>query len=271
MATAGCESINESLSSLTPVSPRQAAEYALDPDDPDNRREGILLLSNSHFGYEPTYVTLYREYVRYESDSMVRAVSIQALSRYGDPADAMFILPHLTDENIQVRREASKGLQRLHNPAVISDLIIVLRDPNENAEVRSAAAIALGQYPEDEVFQGLVTALDARELSINLATQHSLRTLTGQDFGLDSAAWYDWHLEAEREGTVFTGQQEYFYPTYSRKLSWMEQLAFWSKPTFESPGQPAGMTPGGRRSTYEDEGERPEDKKPVDSTSAPGK
>lgn len=252
----GCQSVSEGINDLSatlnPTSPREAAKFALDQDDPDKRREGILLLSSSHFGSEEVYVQLYREYVRFESDPMVRAVAIQALARYGNPDDAIFIQPHLEDESIQVRREAAKGLQRLHSPPVVSELIRVLVNEGENADVRSAIAIALGQYPEDRVMQGLFNALDARELSVNYAALHSLRILTGEDFGLDSVEWGAWYRKAEAKGVAFDGQQEYFYPTYQRDLSWLEELAFWSKPTFEPPGQPAGLTPKGQRSTYQD-------------------
>lgn len=268
----GCDSIGEGLdsiaSSLTPTTPGEAARLALDQNDPDKRREGIVLLSNAHFGGDPVYVELYREYTRFDADPMVRAVAIAALARFGEPADALYIAPHLDDETMQVRWEAAKGLQRLHNPEVVPALVTTLSDDGEHADVRSAAAIALGQYPQDTVFQVLVLALDTRELSINLAAQHSLRTLTGQDLGLDARDWLAWHDEAEDDGVVFADRQEYFYPTYSRDLSWIEELAFWAKPTFEPPGQPAGMTPKGQRSTYEDEGDLDGEATPSEAESA---
>jgi len=257
-ALAGCESLGESFNdiatSLTPVTPRQAAEYALDQNDADKRREGIVLLANAHFGGEPVYVELYREYVRFDADPMVRAAAIAGLARFGEPADARFIAPHLTDANMHVRWAAARGLQRLHDPAVAPDLIRAIFDGQETADVRAAAATALGQYPQGTVVQALIAALNAPELSVNMAAAESLRTLTGRDLGLNARAWFEWSRRSESAGDLFAGRAQYYYPTYSRDLSWLEHLAFWSKPTFEPPGQPAGLTPIGQRSTYQDGG-----------------
>lgn len=253
----GCESVNQSLNdiatSMTPKTPRQAAEMALDQDDPDKRREGILLIANSVIGGEDVYVTLYREYVRFEQDALTKAAALRALARHGLPADALLIQPHLKHENLQVRWEAAKGLQRLHNPVVAQDLIEVLRDENDRAEIREAAATALGQYPQDNVFQGLLTALNARQLSINVAAERSLNTLTGKSFGYDVRAWLRWYNDTVKTGDAFAERKDYFYPTYSRAYTTLEKLTFWAKPSFEQPGQPIGLKPRGQRSTYQNE------------------
>jgi len=257
--TGGCESVNQGLNdiatSLTPKTPRQAAEMALDQDDPEKRREGILLIANSTIGGEDVYVTLYREYVRFEQDALTKAAALRALARHGLPDDAPLFQPHLKHENVQVRWEAAKGLQRLHNPVVAQDLVEVLRDESERAEIRAAAATALGQYPQDNVFQGLLTALTARQLSINVAAERSLNTLTGKTFGYDDRAWLRWYNATVKTGDAFAGRKDDFYPTYSRAYTTLEKLTFWSKPSFEQPGQPIGLKPRGQRSTYQNEEE----------------
>ena len=72
----------------------------------------------------------------------------------------------------------SKGLQRLHNPTVVRDLLRCLnerfdrdgddRPDRERTDVRVAAARALGQYPLRRVFAGPHEALAARELAAKL-------------------------------------------------------------------------------------------------------
>jgi hypothetical protein len=51
LAAAGCDTIsqdfNDLAKSFTPKTPRQAAIDMFDQYDPDNRREGALLISNS--------------------------------------------------------------------------------------------------------------------------------------------------------------------------------------------------------------------------------
>ena len=180
---------------------------ALDQDDPDRRREGVLLISNSTIGGEEVYVKLYQEYVQFEPDALTKAAAIRALARHGMPDDALLIQPHLKHENVQVRWEATKGLQRLHNPSVVQSLIEVLRDEDERAEIRAATAIALGQYPQDNVFQGLLSALNARELSVNDASEQSLNTLTGKSFRYNVRSWLRWYNDAAKTGDAFAGRK----------------------------------------------------------------
>jgi hypothetical protein len=252
-AVAGCTTIKQDFDdfaeSLTPRTPAEAARMMVDPHDPDDRRRGTVLIANSPFGGADAYVAVYRDRVEHETDPLVKAASITALGRYGEPDDAPAIAACLDDEQFQVRWEAAKALQRIHNPIVVPDLLRVLRAGGEQADIRVAAAVALGQYPQDRVFQGLVGALDARELSVNAAARESLTTLTGQDFQLEPTAWLNWYNSVERP---FEGQRGYLYPTYHRRETWLEKLAFWSSKTYEQPAPPAGLEPPPRR-TYEDD------------------
>ena len=161
----------------------------------------------------------------------------------------------LVHENRQVRWESAKGLQRLHDPIVVPDLLAILSDPAEDSDVRIAAATALAQYPQDRVFQGLVQALSARELALNVTAEQSLQTLTAHSFDGDPARWLAWYDEQLKSGDdPFAGAEEYLYPTYARSRAWWEQLAFWSQPAREQPGVPAGLTTEQERTTWGDEG-----------------
>jgi hypothetical protein len=257
----GCDTISQDFNDLTrslfPPSPSQAAQWALDPHDPDHRREGTLLLANAPFGGNPPYMKMYRDYVANEPNPLVKAVAIRALAKHGTPEDAELIAPHLEDANKQVRWEAAKALQRLHNPAVVPLLLDTLSDEAEDQDVRVAAAIALGQYPEDRVFQVLVEALDARELAVNDAARRSLATLTGESFGLDPRAWLVWY--DEHPDDAFAGRVEYLFPTYHRRDNLLETLAFWTDRVEEQPAPPAGLRPSTERRTYEDSEPQPKD------------
>ena len=249
---AGCESfsqdVNDFATGLMPPTPTEAVEMTVS-QDADRRRRGTLLLANSPFGGNPPYLALYRDHVRNEPNPLVKAVAIRALAKHGTPDDAIFIAPLLTHENLQVRWEAAKGLQRLHQPRVIQSVIEGLLRPDEHTDVRIALATALGQYPEDRVFQALVAVLDDRSLAVNVAASSSLTQLTGEDYALDAAAWYAWYSAAAEP---FGGQLDYLYPTYHRPESWFEQLAFWSHRVVEYPAPPAGLTPLTQRRTYDD-------------------
>jgi hypothetical protein len=255
-AAAGCESFAQDMSTvgqgLIPPSPEQAARMMLDPHDPDNRRRGTVLISNAPFGGAAPYLAVYRDRVQFEQDPLVKAASIAALGRFGQPEDAPMIAACLNPkENLQVRWEAAKALQRMHNPVVVPDLLATLRSDDETADVRVAAAVALGQYPQDNVFQALVEAIDQPQLALNEAAEGSLKTLTGHDFGLDSEIWLHWYNGTRQP---FAGEGKFLYPTYSRKKTFMESIAFWSPKTFEQPGIPVGMEAEARK-TYQDEQE----------------
>jgi hypothetical protein len=247
----GCDTLGQDMSdmtkSLVPPKPGEAARMMLDPHDPDRRREGTVLIANSPFGGSDVYLRAYRDYIQNETNPLVKAEAIRALGRHGTAEDAPLIAAQLKDENIQVRWESAKALQRLHNPVVVPDLLRVLRDDQQTADIRMDSARALGQYPEDRVFQGLVGALDARELAVNGAAAQSLALLTGQNFGVEPAHWLRWYSSTAQP---FAGQREYLYPTYQRSESWWEKIAFWQTNVWEQPASPAGLRPVSERSTY---------------------
>jgi hypothetical protein len=253
VTTGGCSTISDDFadatSSLFPPSPTEAAQMMMDPHDADRRREGTNWIGNSPFGGSEPYMLVYRDYVEHEEHELVLVEAIRALARHGTPEDAPLIARHLGHSSVQVRWQAARGLQRLHNPAVVTDLLARLRDDAEEPDVRIASAIAVGQYPQDRVFQGLVAALLTRQLSINMAAQESLMTLTSQRFGLDSREWLAWYNAAPEP---FADQQEYLYPTYHRNYSWLEKLVLWSPKMHEEPAPPAGLKPMSQRSTYDD-------------------
>jgi hypothetical protein len=258
LALSACvtDDFNDLAKGFSPISPNEAARMASDQHSPDERREGITLLANSPFGGGLPYVAMYRDYVIEDGDPLVRAAAIKALARYSEVSDAELIVPwlHLAgSQSIQVRREAALALQRIHNPVVVGDLLRSLGDENEDATVRACSAIALGHYPEDRVLLGLISSLDATELTINLASSDSLHILTGQVFGIDQYAWFEWYKETLEASTdPFQAMTFFQYPTFRYESRWYDRYVFWDQRNEEKPGVPAGLVDPTRRSTYED-------------------
>ncbi|MFM1889270.1 MAG: hypothetical protein RLZZ565_27, partial [Planctomycetota bacterium] len=176
--------------------------------------------------------------------------AVQALGRWGDSKDAAKIADFLASPASLVRLSAAKALQRLHDPAVTDRIWIRLVDENEDALVRVELAIALAQYPGDRSFQALCLALDARELVVNLAAADSLRILTGQDFGLDRRTWLAWYASTAKP---FASEEVFLYPTFTRKITFLDRLAFWKSYVFETPAPPRGMDENELESTYSPE------------------
>ena len=254
---AGCvtDDINDIGRMFEAPTPAQAARWAFDQNNPDLRREGVVLLATSSFGGGEVYLKLYRDYVENDTDPLVKSAAIIALARHGTPEDALLIAPwaqrRVTD-SVTIRWSAVQSLQRLHNSEVVGVLIGVALDPEEQGEVRSGACIALGQYPEDRVAQALIMSLDAPELAVNVDAAESLHLLTGQRLGLDLPSWSRWYAKADEAGDPFTGQLQYHYPTYQRDKVWWEHAAFWLDESWEPSLPPVGLRDRTEKRTWED-------------------
>lgn len=219
-------------------SPSEAAKWAIDKYDPNNRYRGTLLLAGAPFAGEPVYMELFRDNSD-DTDPGVRGAAVRAIALHGQPDDAKILIEHLKDADTSVRIEAARGLQRLHNPAAIDGLLEAL-DAEKEAEddVRIEAALALGQYADNKVLEQLITSLADPSLAVNRNTLFSLRSLTGQDFGYDQKAWLLWYKGA---GDAFAARGGYMYPAFSREKNWWEYLPFVKPPPNEPASVPVGM------------------------------
>ena len=222
------------------TSPKEAADMATDPYSSENRYKGITLLSSADFGGQPIYIELYQDGLD-DQDPSVRAASVRAIGRHGDPEHAPLILAALEDSDDFVRLEASRALQRVHSEEAIEPLLHHLDEKNEkNVDVRSSVAEALGQYRNTNVVLGLIAALGDPRLAVNNRVEHSLMMLTGQNFGLDQRAWLSWYNGTE---AIFAGAQPYTYPVFHRKKKIIEYLPLIPPPPNETTSTPVGMDP----------------------------
>lgn len=221
-----------------PPTPGQAARDAFNVHDPDKRRASIALLSTAPFGGEAPYVRTYRLLVD-DPDATVRAASIKALGMHGTVEDATLIVPRLKDSAAIVRWEAARALQRIHNPVAINPLIEAMRT-DEDADVRMAAANALGQYAQGAVFDALVGQLTDPDYAVVQSAVDSLTTLTGHKGGPDPAEWVRW-ADANR-ANLFANQQRYTFQPYSDPPGFVDKMQFWRNHEPTPPQQPVGVS-----------------------------
>lgn len=223
-------------------------QLAIDPYNADNRYRGTMLLSNAYFAGQPVYLQLFEDRAQ-DTDATVRIAGTRALANHGSSANVPILVRNLTDKDPLVRLEAARGLQRLHGQEAIEPLMDASRDPDavrgdeaseENPDIRTAAATALGQYPNTDVVQHLIGILTDSQLSVNEAALSSLRTMTGQDFGFDRREWLTWY-----DGTKspFVAGTPFIYPVFQRRKKFIEYLPFVSPPPNEIAATPAGMPP----------------------------
>lgn len=231
-----------------PPTPLEAAQMAVNPWDADDRARGTMLLANAYFGGEDPYHQLYLQRAA-DEDPNARSAGVRGLALHGQPEDVPILVERLGDANVRVRLEAARALQRIHNPAAVDALIVSTRlpvpgSPERSGEVepaiRAEAAHALGQYAEPRVILPLIAALDDRFLAVNRAARRSLRTLTGQDFGLDRKAWLEWYTDAD---DPFSGRTAYIYPVFDRDKFFWEYIPFVPPPPNETASTPVGLPP----------------------------
>lgn len=216
----------------------QAAGWAIDKYDADKRYRGTMILANKPFAGEELYLKLFVDNAS-DPDSGVRTAATRALGNHGGPEHVPVLLKSLQDQDKLVRLEAARALQRIHNPIAV-DPLIRASDPEKEIqpEIRAEAADALGQYAEPRVLGALQKCLADTSLSVNYAGLRSLRTLTGQDFGLERLAWRLW---LDQASDPFKARIAYVYPVFRREKSTVEYVPFVPGP----PNEPEGVSPTG--------------------------
>ncbi|GIW73644.1 MAG: hypothetical protein KatS3mg103_0166 [Phycisphaerales bacterium] len=227
---------------LNPATPNPA-ELARDPYDPDARYRGTVRLAVELAEPDPRILEIFRTNLT-DPEPAVRAAAARGLAAHGVAADGALLARALDDPDPLVRRAAAIGLQRIHWPQA-TDRLLELIDPTKEPDqtVRVEAALALGQYPKNDVVVGLVASLRSeteQSLGVHAAVVRSLELLTGQDFGLDFIAWQRW---IEQNTDWFAGQKPYTYPVYSRDRRWFEYLPWMPAPPNERPATPVGLIP----------------------------
>jgi len=180
--------IEEAIRRLAGPAPAEQVSMAADPDDPDRRREGVLMLSRHEWGRREKYTEFYALLARRDEDATVRRAALYALGESGNPKYTAEIVDALSDSSPAVRMEAAAILDRRPAGSAVARLCR-LAVADESEDVRIGCAKALRHYRRKEVVATLVRCLSDPSFGVRFQARRSLVELTGQDHGYEAADW----------------------------------------------------------------------------------
>lgn len=189
LALSGCQQVRLMYDNLTGNTPGNSARLMEDPDSPDNRRAGMARLASFQFAQKEPYTTRYKQIAASDTDPLVRAMAVRSLNVADDATATDVYVKALTDESPLVRLEGAKALAQMPTDGAAEPLLGLLNKPDENKDVRIAAAGALKHYRRTDVARALAATLSSKDFGLAWQAHRSLRKLTGQDFRFDEAAW----------------------------------------------------------------------------------
>jgi len=169
-------------------SPAEMVAMAFDPDDADNRRQGVTELSSRSWGLQEPYLKGYATMVRNDDDPLVRSAAVRALGKAGDLTYLPDVVAALEDDEPSVRWDAAVALDSLVGPEAVDPLRRHAVE-DEALDVRASAARALRHYPTPEVVAMLKRCLRDRDFSVRYQARASLAAIMGRDFGYEPGRW----------------------------------------------------------------------------------
>ncbi|HOA52419.1 MAG TPA: HEAT repeat domain-containing protein [Thermogutta sp.] len=147
-----------------------------------------LVNSAKDSGSAATATARLQEAFQGEDDPQLRAELVRLAGSLPPEAAWPIVELGLRDENPDVQVQACRMVAKAKMAQAVGSLA-KLAEESSNQDVRQAAIKALGQFKDPVAIQALAKALRDRDPAIQYLAIHSLRTVTGQDFGYDVAQW----------------------------------------------------------------------------------
>jgi hypothetical protein len=194
---AGTEGVRQLFDAIS-ARPRKAVLKTTDQYFPDERRDGINELVARPYGRTTPYTAQYANLATSDPDYLVRATAIRALNRARQSDATSLFINALNDESELVRLEATKALVNMPDEKSVPNLVKLVTNPNENRDVRIAAAEALKHYRNPDAARALIGQLSGREFGLAWQAHKSLVRITGEDLRYDEAAWLTYMAAPER-------------------------------------------------------------------------
>ncbi len=182
-------------------------DMALDSEQPDQRRRGVIGLSESRDGATDWAIKVYDSVARNDADAMVRWTALRALAqaRAGSSAPTALKLLKSADKTYEdvraapplVRQGAAMLLHALSDAGVvppecrhelIETALASLRKERDH-QLRLALIETLGYFPDRAAADRLIELLDDEDFAVVRSAEFALARMTGVTHRYEVAAW----------------------------------------------------------------------------------
>lgn len=217
----GCSSGQKKNWFKKPRTSQQWLDQALEAQAPDERRKGVVGLSESRDGQSDWAMKVFNTIARTDRDPMVRCAAVKAMSPAGGAREVPTVIKLLSGDKFQdvraasapVRWEAAQLLQEIVSRGgyeesqrqEIVDMLIDKAKGDTDRNVRLTAIDTLAYFAQNPVPTVLVDIMEAEEdYALQHATELALISLTGHTHHHDAKAWRKW-LEETKDPFVAAG------------------------------------------------------------------
>lgn len=180
---------SEMMTRLFGAKPEALVRDMFESPDPDARRQAIEKLSSHDWGLRDPYLKGYSLKAQ-DENAAVRSAAIRALGKAGDTRYAPAVIVALRDRAPAVRGDAAVALDWMPSPDAVTPLMQSAAK-DESLDVRMNSCRALRHYPRRDVLETLLAAMDDSDFGVRFQAAQSLKEMTGEDGGTDSAVWRD--------------------------------------------------------------------------------
>jgi hypothetical protein len=170
-----------------PGGPKMVA-MATDTEDPDRRREGIVLLTGKEWGLHEPYLGWYANRLEVDRDPTVRCVAARALGKAAAVKYLPVLVKALVDSSAVVRCDAAVAMEQVRGEAAIDPLRKTAAE-DASLDVRCAAIRALRYYPQQKVAGTLVYCLSDDAFEVRHWAHEALVGMVGKDLGVEPGDW----------------------------------------------------------------------------------
>lgn len=193
-----------------PKSSKDYLDMALEAENADDRRKGVIGLARSGDGRTDWAMKVYDTIARTDVNAATRCAAVHALAPASGAEQTPTLVKLLSSATQKyddvrpapgaVRWEAAKALHSVtargaYSPEQRGEIVQTLLDAasgDKDRNVRLSAIDALGQFPEPSVPPALVALLEEDDYALRHAAEVSLIALTGHTHDHSAEAWRAW-------------------------------------------------------------------------------